>query len=76
MEIEARRSTKGGYTRDALAEMGVPWPPPKGWKKRLLAGLDFADAEAQRAEAVSAGPSPVHVRDLGTVDPLDPPPWL
>lgn len=29
------RSPRGGWTRDALAKLGVPWPPPKGWKKRL-----------------------------------------
>lgn len=29
------RSWRGGYTRTQLAEWGVPWPPPKGWKKQL-----------------------------------------
>lgn len=23
-------------TREALADVGVPFPPPKGWRKRLL----------------------------------------
>ena len=23
------------WTRAQLAEWGVPWPPPKGWRKRL-----------------------------------------
>lgn len=27
----------GGYTRDQLAAWGVPWPPPKGWRKKLIA---------------------------------------
>ncbi len=37
--IESRRTPKGGYefTRDFLAELGVPWPPRRGWKARLLA---------------------------------------
>ena len=26
------------HTRAQLAEWGVPWPPPKGWRKRLIAG--------------------------------------
>lgn len=34
-DIEARRTPRGGWTREQLAEWGVPWPPPKGWKKRL-----------------------------------------
>lgn len=34
-EIEAKRTAKGGYTKAQLAEWGVPWPPPKGWKRRL-----------------------------------------
>jgi hypothetical protein len=35
-EIEARQTAKGGYTKAQLAEWGVPWPPPKGWKAGLL----------------------------------------
>ena len=26
----------GGYTKAQLASLGVPWPPPKGWKKKLI----------------------------------------
>lgn len=26
----------GGYTREFLKSIGVPWPPKKGWKKRFL----------------------------------------
>jgi hypothetical protein len=26
-----------GWTRDALAELGVHWPPEKGWKSKLIA---------------------------------------
>ena len=36
-EIEAARTPAGGWTRRQLAQWGVPWPPPKGWKARLLA---------------------------------------
>lgn len=35
-EIEAARTPKGGFTRAQLAAWGVPWPPPKGWKRTLL----------------------------------------
>jgi hypothetical protein len=30
----------GGWTRDALAELGVSFPPITGWKQRLELGLD------------------------------------
>lgn len=35
-EIENARTAKGGWTREQLARWGVSWPPPKGWKKRLV----------------------------------------
>lgn len=35
-EIEAARTPAGGWTREQLAEWGVPWPPPKGWKRALI----------------------------------------
>lgn len=35
-EIEAGRSPAGGWTRKTLAQWGVPWPPPKGWRKALI----------------------------------------
>lgn len=36
-DIEAGMSPNGGFTRAQLAKWGVPWPPPKGWRKRLEA---------------------------------------
>lgn len=33
-QIEAAR-TGSGWTRKQLEEWGVPWPPPKGWRKEL-----------------------------------------
>jgi hypothetical protein len=35
-EIDAARTTKGGWTRETLAHWGVPWPPPRGWRKKLI----------------------------------------
>ena len=35
-EILAVQTENGGWTKDQLAEWGVPWPPPKGWKFQLL----------------------------------------
>ena len=34
-QIEASRSDRGGWTRETLAQWGVPWPPPKGWRRAL-----------------------------------------
>lgn len=31
--LAAGRSAAGGWTREQLALIGVPWPPPKGWQK-------------------------------------------
>lgn len=36
-EILAKMSPGGGWTREQLAEWGVSWPPPKGWKKKIVA---------------------------------------
>lgn len=43
----------GAWTRAQLADWGVPWPPPKGWKRQLLRrweqhhGASEEDAEAR-----------------------------
>lgn len=37
-DIEAKKTPNGGWTKETLAEWGVPWPPVKGWKQRLLEG--------------------------------------
>lgn len=36
LEIEQAKTQAGGWTRAQLATWGVPWPPPKGWKKNLI----------------------------------------
>ena len=35
-EIDAKRTPAGGWTKAQLAEWGVPWPPPRGWRKQLI----------------------------------------
>jgi hypothetical protein len=43
-EIMARQTKNGGWTRNSLREWGVPWPPPIGWRKQLLAtGYPYQD---------------------------------
>jgi hypothetical protein len=45
--ILAAMTPDGGYTRATLAEWGVPWPPPKGWKRDLIARDALAAAPRQ-----------------------------
>lgn len=35
-EIEAAKTPNGGWTREQLQAWGLPWPPPKGWKDKLI----------------------------------------
>jgi len=39
-QIEKGRSPAGGWTRKQLAAWGVPWPPPKGWRNKLMRGTE------------------------------------
>jgi hypothetical protein len=51
-EIERAR-----HTRAQLAEWGIPWPPPKGWRKRLLRAADRRDGtKTAKANGVRTGP--------------------
>lgn len=34
-QIEAARTPNGGWTKAQLAQWGISWPPPKGWKRAL-----------------------------------------
>lgn len=47
-QIEAVRSPKGGFGREGLAKLGVPYPPPKLWKASLLAGKPLSKAMKRR----------------------------
>lgn len=35
-KIESLKTEKGGWTKASLASLGVSWPPPKGWKEKLI----------------------------------------
>lgn len=60
-EIEAARTQAGGWTKAQLAEWGVPWPPPKGWRKRLL-------SEARKENPTKARIAALELRIGGLVD--------
>lgn len=34
--LDSLKTPRGGYTRDTLAQLGVSWPPKKGWKSELI----------------------------------------
>jgi hypothetical protein len=37
-QIDSKKTKNGGWTRAQLAEWGVPWPPPRGWRQALIEG--------------------------------------
>jgi hypothetical protein len=39
-EIKQQQTENGGYSKAALATLGVDWPPTKGWRERLQRGED------------------------------------
>jgi len=53
-EIMAKATPAGGWTRKQLAEWGVPWPPPKGWKKALIAGVTVGELPKEEELAPNA----------------------
>ena len=34
-QVEAAMTAHGGFSRQSLAKLGVPFPPPKGWRKAI-----------------------------------------
>lgn len=40
-QIDAARTPRGAWSAKQLAEWGVPWPPPRGWRKALLRGEEI-----------------------------------
>lgn len=79
-EIEAARTTNGGWKRSTLKRWGVPWPPPKGWRKRLLAQAPASspatppnprrggpeEFPAERSSSCSWCPNTIEVGDMIT----------
>ena len=50
-QIEAAKSPRGGFTRKTLAAWGVPWPPPKGWRKALIEGRSIPERRRRRSRS-------------------------
>ena len=51
--IEAAKTPAGGWTKAQLAEWGVPWPPPKGWKAKLI--RDAAELQTRKINRAVSG---------------------
>ncbi|MFE6926070.1 hypothetical protein ACFVAV_34005 [Nocardia sp. NPDC057663] len=49
-ELEAARTRNGGWTRDQLAEWGIPFPPPSGWHGRLLRAIRQQTPQLEEGE--------------------------
>ena len=59
-QVENAMTPRGGFSRRSLAALGVPWPPPKGWRKAITVRQDN-----QRQEGHNAGhraPSTIKTR--------------
>ena len=52
---------RGGFTREQMGLLGISWPPPKGWRKRLvsegrvLSGVEFAELRGLRTVTARKG---------------------
>lgn len=40
-DLESLKRSIKGWTREKLASYGIPWPPPRGWRKQLLGIAKF-----------------------------------
>jgi len=52
-DIEAAKTPHGGWTRAQLAQWGVPWPPPKGWRAESQAKWELAQKKASPHKSAS-----------------------
>lgn len=41
-EIEAAKTPKGAWKAVQLAKWGVSWPPPNGWRRKLVANYEHS----------------------------------
>lgn len=55
--INVGRSERGGWAAAQLALLGVPWPPPPGWKAAAVGRL-LLRADADRFVALRVGVRP------------------
>ncbi len=56
------KSKNGGYTRESLAILEVPWPPKKGWRRKLM--LEAKENFARDQMAAGQVTSPLQVEAI------------
>lgn len=56
-EIAGARTAQGGWTREQLAEWGVSWPPPKGWRAELTEKYRAQEAAARMSKVMDVAPA-------------------
>lgn len=64
-EIDAKRSPRGGWTRETLAGWGIPWPPPTGWRRALIAGAPIPTRYAGDPPVGATSPDTAWVPAIG-----------
>jgi hypothetical protein len=47
--LEEHRSQRGAWTADQFQAIGLAWPPPRGWKRRVI-GKEISDEARARFE--------------------------
>jgi hypothetical protein len=47
-------SRAAAWTRDQFAVLNIPWPPPRGWKWRIIGKTITDDARARFERAMRA----------------------
>lgn len=67
-EINAKRTPKGSWTRAQLAEWGVAWPPPRGWRKLLIYGAPDADGGTEICQAITRYKEAIASADQTAID--------
>jgi hypothetical protein len=58
-EVESFMTKRGGFSKAGLASLGVPWPPPKGWRKAITrrgTKVTNPQPKAKRANTAEAWP--------------------
>lgn len=66
-EIDAARTDNGGWTREQLSQWGVPWPPPKGWRRALLSGQNEEECSVSSSMEVPQG---MQIRGMRSDGPI------
>lgn len=61
--LKAGKSDRGGWSKLQLMCTGIPWPPPKGWKKSAV-GHSISQSDADRFLQLRNGSKPAQKRDL------------